>query len=756
MLWFNFLLIGFLLAGVAPYLVRPLRSYFGLCVTAWLIAGLLFLNTDYFLTNPLSWSQHFDINMSFWLTGVSKIFLNVIFLVGGAVFLFASSYLKSSDRLGRFYLSFTFFITAMLGLVTADHFILAFVFWELTSFSSYMLIGYSHEQESARKSALQALTVTGTGGLCLLAGLIILQQLTGVSEFSKLPELPLPDSGLLTTSLILILIGGLSKSAQFPFHFWLPNAMKAPAPVSALLHSATMVKAGIYLFLKLDPLFNAHPVWTNLLLGSGSITLLLGAITAYHQTDLKKLLAYTTVATLGALTLLIGFEHPMSAQVALVLFMAHAGYKATLFMMAGILEKVTGLRDIKRISGLGRFIPIAFIASLGASLSMIGIPPSLGFLSKELLLKVGLYHPWSIVLLVIGFALMGSVAWLAGVKPFLGTRLSDSVKWVHPGFLITLGPLVLGLCSLIFSFDPGELIATQLYDSLAQDQQLPPLHLWSGFNLPLVLSMAVVVLAGLGVYLHPQVLHWANRNQDTEKPLADFIFDRLFNGVLRIAKFLTDLLQNGNLTRYLLLVFGGILVLGPWLFFEVNLGQGLVFEIASSVTLVQGVLGLIILICTGLAMTSQRRLTAIVSMGGIGYSIAAFYVLLGAPDLALTQVIVETLSVILFVFLLHEVPLLRSERQFWPNQGVALLISIGVGVVISVLTWQALLSEISPSISSYFGENSYLKANGKNIVNVILVDFRGFDTMGEITVLAIAAVTLTALLYKRKAEKGAS
>jgi len=746
MVWHIYLLIGFLLALSVPIWIKFIQSYFGLVVALWLGYGLYALNTNLFSAGNIVWTDSFGISFAFILTGISKVFLNIIFLVGASVFIFAASYLKTSDRLNQFFTAFTLFLCAMLGLVTADSFLLTFIFWELTSISSYMLIGYNHEEESARKSALQALITTGAGGLCFFAGLILFQHITGLSSFSELTRIELKQSSLLYTSIILILIGGLTKSAQFPFHFWLPNAMKAPAPVSALLHSATMVKAGIYLFLRLDSIFDQWNIWSHSLTVLGSVTLMLGALTAYYQTDLKKLLAYTTIANLGALTLLIGFQHPMSSQVALVLFVAHALYKAALFMIAGIFEKVTGQRDIQKISGLGKFIPLAWIGGGTAALSMIGIPPTLGFLSKELLLKVGILEIWSLPIWIIGFSLMGSVAWFVGIKPFLGTSHIPTTQLYQPGVLITIGPLILGLSSIVLSFNPFDILGSQLAESLTRDQQSAPLHLWTGLNLPLFLSITVIVLAGLGVYFHPQILSWIKNNHKPSKPLSDLIFDFIFATLLRIASYLTELFQNGNLTRYLLLIFWGLLFFASSLLLKIDILSYIKAEIASELTLLPFALAVIIAICISLIVTTQRRLSAIVSMGGIGYSIAALYVLLGAPDLALTQVIVETLSVILFVFLLHEVPLLKSERKIWPNQGIAAITSILIGLMVSFFTWQSLTSEIAPSISEFFGQNSYLKANGRNIVNVIIVDFRGFDTLGEITVLSIAAVTLTALL----------
>lgn len=737
--WLDYIGVGYLLALVIPFLSTVLSRRVGLLVAAWLLAGFYWL-----LSSPqvihVKWASLFEIDLHFYLDGLAKVFVAVILLVGAGVFTFASEYLKGSDRIGRFFQALTLFIFSMLGLVTADNFFMAFIFWELTSFTSYLLIGYSHEQEKSRKSALQALLVTGSGGLALLAGLLILNHVTGATLFSELMYVGFLSGNLVSWAVGLILLGGLTKSAQFPFHFWLPNAMAAPAPVSALLHSATMVKAGIFLFLRLDPAFNHHPLWSGTLIACGAFTLLLGAWAAFRHTDLKKMLAYTTVATLGALTFLVGLTHPMAAQVALLLFVAHALYKATLFMVAGTLEHKAGTRNVLELGGLKKQMPLVFAAGGLAALSMIGLPPLLGFLAKEVMLKVGAYSLWTLPIWVAGFALMGTVAWQSGVKPFLG-KVTHELK-VKPSFLIAIGPLVTAIVGLVLSFDPFGVLSALMSQALFPGQELVPLHLWAGVNLPLVLSIIIVVLAFVGLKVQPKFLKSAA--QAEVKPVADKLFDSTLKGVLQFADGLTRVTQNGSLSRYLTLTFAGLLIGAPYVLMRLGFNFES-FEVATAPQLPHIVLGLIVLTCTIMAAISHRRLTVIVCMGGIGFSIAAFFALLGAPDLSLTQIIVETLSVILFVFLLHEVPMLRSERSF-KNQSVTLAISVGMGVVVSLFTWKALVDQSHSAISQYFGQNSYLMANGKNVVNVILVDFRAFDTLGEITVLAVAALSIMALL----------
>lgn len=743
MQWSHFLFISFGLSFILPYLPLIIRKKSGYFLAAWWLIGLSFSNLpDQLITQP--WSNQFNIHLSFIFDSTTRLFLGLIGLVGSAVFVYAQAYLSKDSNQIRFFQYLTFFTAAMLGVVTANSFLLSFIFWELTSFSSYLLIGYYHQEEKSRKSALQALLITGAGGLVLFAGLMALQWSTGIADYSSLTTQLVAESPYLTFILICILIGGLTKSAQFPFHFWLPNAMAAPAPVSAFLHSATMVKAGIYLFMRLDPVFNSFPIWYHTLTVLGGFTLLFAAWQAYQQTDLKKLLAYTTVATLGALTFLIGNTHPQALIWATFLILAHGFYKATLFMQAGLLEKVAGTRDITKIHL--RFAQHKGLAIVGilAGLSMLGFPPTLGFLSKEIILTGYLSDSWSYPLWIFSLSLMGAIGLLVGVKPFLKNKNSTSQKdTVTLGILYWGGPLMLALSGIVMAFNPWGLL--QKIIPANQDYSI---HLWHGWNWPLLTSLLIVIFSIMGLKLHPRIL----QKSSEQRPWADQLFNQGLDYFFMQIKRLTDQWQNGSLNSYLILFLLAILPIGFLLGGQyIDVTQTL--PQINQPSIEHYILLVVMLIATGLSSFSQHRLTAIVSMGGVGFSIAVFYVLLGAPDLALTQIIVETLSVILFVFLLHKVPLLRTERNV-SYQLFTGLLAIATGVLVSFFTWQSLVTKQSLELANYFKINSYILANGKNIVNVILVDFRGFDTFGEITVLSIALIVITALFFKNKTSKG--
>lgn len=739
--WSYYLLISFGFAFLLPYLPSLLKNKSGYLLAIWWLLGLFFSSQPDQLMTQL-WSHQFDIHLSFLFDSISRLFLSLISVIGCAVFIYAQAYLNKDLNQTRFFQYLTFFTAAMLGLVSANSFLLSFIFWELTSFSSYLLIGYYHKEELSRKSALQALLVTGAGGLVLFIGLMALQMSTGVTEYSNLDATLVSNSPYLSLILICILIGGLTKSAQFPFHFWLPNAMAAPAPVSAFLHSATMVKAGIYLFMRLDPIFNNFPIWYYTLTVLGGYTLLFAAWQAYQQADLKKLLAYTTVGTLGALTFIIGSRHPQAIVWATFLVLAHGFYKATLFMQAGLLEKVGGTRDITQIQLNSSVHKGLSAVGILAALSMLGFPPTLGFLSKEIILAGYQQEIWAYPIWILSLSLMGSVGLLVGIKPFLNHK-SHSNKSLTLGVQYWIGPLLLGCLGVVLSFNPFEVL--QLIVPAHQEFSI---HLWHGWNWPLLTSFVIICLSWLGYKWHLQVV----KPIRSKRMAADQMFDWGFTQFLGLIKKLTSLLQGGNLNAYVLLLIVAILPVGYWVgwqYFDITK----TLQQISHPELEHYILLIVMLVATGLSSFSQHRLTAIVSMGGVGFSIAAFYVLLGAPDLALTQIIVETLSVILFVFLLHEVPLLRAERQVG-YQIFAGLIAIAVGILVSFFTWQSLVAKQSLELANFFKSNSYILANGKNIVNVILVDFRGFDTFGEITVLSIAMIVITALFYNSKKHKG--
>jgi multicomponent Na+:H+ antiporter subunit A len=388
----NLLIIGFIASALAPFIYKRTKNYFG-----WIAASFpLYMFISFFLKyneivsgnvikEAVTWIPSLGINFTFLLDGLSLTFVLIITLIGTAVFLYAGSYMKDYEQTGRFYLYIGVFMTSMIGLVLSDNMITLFVFWELTSISSYLLIGFNHHKESSRKSALQALLVTGGGGLALMAGLILLAQVSGSFEISALYNMhsTIVGSSLYPAIVILVLLGAFTKSAQFPFHFWLPNAMEAPTPVSAYLHSATMVKAGIYLIARFNHAIGGTVIWQDTILVTGTITMLIAALLAFKQTDLKKLLAYSTLSVLGTLTMLLGIGSNLAIKAFFIFLVAHSLYKGTLFLVAGTLDHETGTRDVSILGGLRKFLPVTMIAALLASFSMMGIIPLVGFIGKE-------------------------------------------------------------------------------------------------------------------------------------------------------------------------------------------------------------------------------------------------------------------------------------------------------------------------------------------------------------------------------------
>ncbi len=508
-------LSGFLLSVAAPLLYRLFRGK-----TGWIIALLPLGLTIYFssftksiansevITHNYEWIPSLGVTLSFYLDGLSLTFAMLISGIGTLVMVYAGGYLSGHAQLGRFYLFMLMFMASMLGLVLSNNVISLFVFWELTSLSSYFLIGFDHDREKARSSALQALVVTGLGGLGLLAGMLLLAQVGGSFEISRLfgqGEM-VHNHGLYLPILILILAGAFTKSAQVPFHFWLPNAMEAPTPVSAYLHSATMVKAGVYLLARLSPVLGGTDTWIYAVTTFGGLTMLVGAGLALQQTDLKRILAYSTVSVLGLLTMLLGLGTSIAVEAAMVYLLAHALYKGSLFLVAGALDHETGAREVNNLSGLLRRMPITAMASLLAAISMAGLPPLLGFIGKEMLYEATMHGPLN-TFLVTGVTLVSSVflltvAIIAGIKPFIG-KLSTTPKDPHEApSSIWLGPALLAGLGLLLGLLPGvankSLISPAVSGILMQPTDLK-LTLWHGLNPSLFLSLLTLV-GGLTVY----------------------------------------------------------------------------------------------------------------------------------------------------------------------------------------------------------------------------------------------------------------
>ncbi|MBW2471897.1 MAG: DUF4040 domain-containing protein, partial [Deltaproteobacteria bacterium] len=667
-------LILFTLAALAPGLQRVLRERTGTVLAVgpaalfgWFVTGLDDVTRGEAWVQSWSWVEELGIRFAFRLDGLSLLFALLVTGIGALVLVYAGSYFKGDGRLPRFYAAILFFMGAMLGLVLADDALSLFVFWELTSVSSYILIGFNHEKEEARASALQALFVTGGGGLALLAGLLLLGQIAGTFQLSALEAeaAAIQAHPLYLPVLLLVLVGAFTKSAQFPFHFWLPGAMGAPSPVSAYLHSATMVKAGIYLLARLNPALGGTGEWHYLIMLAGTVTLVVGAVLAYGQTDLKRLLAFTTVSGLGTLTLLVGISTELSAQAAMIFLLVHALYKAALFLGVGTLDHEAGTRDLGVLGGIAKAMPLTAAAVLVSAAAMAGLPPLFGFVAKEFFYeaKTEAAHAGPLVtaLSFVGSAFVAAAAGLVGWRAFYGPRRGETPRTPHEGPpALWIGPVVLAGISLLFSLFPDQLAIPLVQPAaIAMHGEHTELVLstWVGLSPALVQSLVMLVL-GFGLYLaHDRVIEHAG----ALRRLADWGPARAYRatlaGLLALARWQTRVLQGGVLGTYLLIVIGTTVLLVGGVFLsrvcwpDITLDEIRLHELLAALAMVAGAI---------MVVQARSILFAVVSLGVVGYGLALLFLFFGGPDLALTQLAVETLTVILFVLVLRSLPRLRS------------------------------------------------------------------------------------------------
>ncbi len=746
-----------LFSALSPFLLAAALPLFFKKERGWMITLLPLALTGYYVrlladavngspqTQTWQWIPQFGLNLSFRADGLSLLFALLISGVGALVALYASEYLKKRKDIGRFYFWLLIFMGAMLGVALSDNLILLFVFWELTSLSSFMLIGFEHERDSARASALQALLVTGAGGLAMLAGIVLLGGIVGGYEISALKESArlIQASPLYASALLLILLGAFSKSAQFPFHFWLPNAMEAPTPVSAYLHSATMVKAGVYLMARFNPALGGTELWTDLLGGAGAATMVVGAYLAFMQTDLKKLLAYSTVSALGILTLLIGLGSELAIQSAMTLLLAHGLYKGALFLAAGVLDHETGSRDVTQLGGLFRALPFTGAAALVAALSFAGLPPLFGFVSKELVYETGLEAGWFVVAALFFMGLSSFfVAGLVGVSPFLGKQTRTPKHPHEAPWKMWAAPALLAALSLLFGLAPqlaGEWLVAPAAYAAAGEKIKVKLALWHGINPALGLSV-LTVLTGVGLYvMRTPLRETLSRVRWAWGPAK--LYELFLGGMVNFAQSLTHFLQSGYLRRYILTAIAATALGGAAAFsryrpnFTPNFAGLQFYELLPVILITVGAL---------YAATTSSRLGAIAGLGAVGYGVALTYLFFSAPDLAMTQFAIESLTVVLFVLVFFKLPKFSELSPKAVKIRDALIAAVAGGLM-TLLTLAAANEQFTAPISHAFVENALL-AKGRNVVNVILVDFRGLDTMGEITVLAIAAIGVFALL----------
>ncbi|MFZ1325067.1 MAG: monovalent cation/H+ antiporter subunit A [Candidatus Contendobacter sp.] len=705
------------------------------------------------------WLSSAGLDLAFRLDGLSLLFALLILGIGLLIVLYASYYLSERDRLGRFYAYLLIFMGSMLGIVLAENIIQLLIFWELTSLSSFLLVSYWYPREEARNGARMALTLTGAGGLALLGGFLLLGHIVGSYELSVILQAgdAIRAHTLYRPMLVLVLLGALSKSAQFPFHFWLPNAMAAPTPASAYLHSATMVKAGIFLLARLFTALSGTPEWAWLVGGAGLITLLLGACIALFQHDLKGLLAYSTVSHLGLIVLLFGIGTPLAAVAAVFHIINHAIFKASLFMAAGIIDHETGSRDMRRINGLWRYMPYTAVLAMVAAAAMAGVPLLNGFLSKEMFfaeafsassqLRLGWLLPAAVTVAGV-FAVAYSLRFSHDVF-FNGEPVGLSRTPHEPPRWMKAPVEVLVVLCLLVGIFPAQTVEPLLAVASASVLQGPlPEHnlaLWHGFS-P-ALGMSVIALMGGGLlYLGRRPL-FVFYDRHGERLEGKRLYDELLGGVFALARALTRLLDTGSLQRLLAVVIAAALALGAVGFSKAPgplTGPRPLLPLDGVSLLVA--LGLLAA-ALGAVVEHRRRLSALILLGAVGLGVALLFVKFSAPDLALTQLAVETVTVILLLLALYFLPQhTPAETTTWPRIG-HLMLALLAGSGAAMLAW-AVLTRPYDTMADYFLTNSVPGGGGSNVVNVILVDFRGFDTLGEISVLALAALGIYAMLER--------
>lgn len=752
------LIICFSSAFLAPWLQRRCPKYNGALLAAaplaffsWLLMQLPDVMHGHPVEQSFPWVAGLGLELSFRLDGLGLLFALLISGIGTLILLYTQGYFKGHPQQGRFYMYIIAFMASMLGVVLADHLLIVFIFWELTSFTSYLLIGFNHESEEARAAALQSMLVTVLGGLFLLAGMILMAQATDTWLLSEIIQrgAELRAHEYYLPILILVCIGAFTKSAQFPFHFWLPNAMQAPTPASAYLHSSTMVKAGVYLLARLHPALGGTGEWAAILTTIGTITFLLGAIMALGQTVLKRLLAYTTVSALGAMVMLLGVGTAGTIKAMAAFVLAHAFYKATLFMIAGgITHETGGETSVDKLGGLRKAMPISFACALLAGLSMGGFPPFFGFVAKETWLHALGDYPLLIVATVIGGAAYVLVGFSTAWKPF-GGKMPAGLHAHEVPLSMRIGPLVLGTGSLVLAFCSGWIghaIIAPAAQAVAGQELDVHLHLWAGFNKYLLIGIITLAL-GVGCFCaRPLFLKLGARLAGLGRIGPDATYRGLVAVVLKIGAWQTRMLQTGTLRHYIRYIVGTSTVLVSVAFIRAGGFQGL--ENLSPLSLPIALVGLLMILAAFFTVHSKSRLQSIMSLGVVGYSVAMLFTFFGAPDLAMTQLVIETLTVILLALAFYHLPSFRHVSPL-RIRAVDLAIAGGAGVIVTLLVLAALDVPTPTPVSDYYLENSYAQAHGHNVVNVILVDFRGFDTLGEITVLTIAALGGAALLKLR-------
>lgn len=762
LLWIPLLsLIGSVISAFTGKLTRNqatsltmLAPLTALCITLYHAPAVLAGETIRF---SAAWIPSLGLDFSLRLDGLSLLFIFMILGIGLLVILYSRYYLSNNDSMAKLYSYLMLFMTAMLGIVMSNNVIQLWVFWELTSISSFLLISYWWHKSEARKGARMALTVTGAGGLALLGGLLIIGDIVGSYNLDIIlaSRAIIQSHDLYELALVLVLLGAFTKSAQFPFHFWLPHAMAAPTPVSAYLHSATMVKAGIFLLARFYPALAGTEMWFILVALTGLITLLFGAYVALFKHDLKGLLAYSTISHLGLITLLLGLDTELATVAAIFHIINHATFKASLFMATGIIDHETGTRDMRKLNGMWRFMPYTATLAMVAAAAMAGVPLLNGFISKEMFFAETLHQQ-----------VLGSMSWLIPVLATIAGAfaVAYSARFIHdvffngdpidlprtphepPRYMRVPIEILVVLCLLVGMFPHFVVDGILSAASLAVLGKAMPeyqLSIWHGFNLPLLMS-AMAVAGGLFIYVNRKHLF---QFQASLPPLnAKKMFDHLVQCVIDWSQDKINKTENGSLQRYVFIMLGVILLAAGWPLFEM---QKLAGSVPNTPVDLHNGIGASLLIVGAIAtvISHRSRMVALLMVSIVGLMVAVVFTRFSAPDLALTQLTVEVATIILLMLALFFLPQSTPRESSSLRILRDLSIASTVGVVIASICY-ALLTRPLDSISDFFIANAKTGGGGTNVVNVILVDFRGFDTLGEITVLGIAALGIFKLLSR--------
>lgn len=760
---FTILILGF----VTIFLIQVLQRYISnrtigiISLLFPLISTVLIFQVPRNTTNTLPWMPDIGLYFSFQLDALSYFFFLLISFISILVIFYSLFYMKKYDRHGYFYSSLTLFIIAMYGVVLSNNTIILYLFWELTSVASFLLIAFHFNKSASYAGALKSFVITVIGGSFMLVGFLLLNHITGTAQIDQILEADISQHPLFTLSMILIFIGAFSKSAQFPFHIWLPDAMEAPTPVSALLHSATMVKAGVYLLIKLLPLYSGHQLLAVILITAGVITMLMGSIVAISKHDLKALLAYSTISQLGMMVLFVGIIALPAADENIkryaynglfLLILSHACYKATLFMGTGIIDLATGTRDMNKLSGLRHNLPITFVTMLIAALAMAGLPFLSGFLSKELLITslFELTHSDIFITVILVLSIIASIGtfiycFVLVIRPFLGPKTTQT-KPLPP--LIDLSSIILTVITLILFFIPNNV--QSLFISPIRTQQVniqdKVITAWHGWTVPLFITIAIFTIGFIVIKTRSyQYLYNAFDKVALNKA---YIF--LGKSKEYIAKQSLSILMTGTLNvyaiyLYLFIAFLTLPVILPIQNIHWTIKyDGNLFIIMVAIVMIVSSLGLLFV---------KSRMTAVVMIGLVGYGVSILFMDMKAPDLALTQLVIETITTVLFLACFYHLPNLKKEE---PNITYKLF-RHGIAFAIAALVFSVMIQsqhiDAFATISTYYN-NSYQLTGAKNVVNAILGDFRAFDTMLEGVVIMIVGFGIYTILKKGASHEG--